>query len=450
MSTRTQGSDASSAKDAPPYPSRGYSWYVVGVLCIAYTLSFIDRQILAFLVGPIRADFDIDDFQFSIIHGLGFVVFYTIMGIPLGRLADSRNRRSIIGVGIAAWSAMTAACGLAGSYVQLLLARIGVGVGEAALSPAAYSIISDSFPKEKRALPTSLYSAGVLAGAGLANVFGGLIVQYAIESGTQTVPVIGEVKPWQMAFLIVGLPGLLIAMLMVTVKEPFRREKRSPESQARFADTVKFVGQHWVVYFTLIFAASFFAMTNYGLMSWVPAMFERVHGWNRAQIGPYFGGIIFVFGTLGLAVSGYVAGRMIEAGKKAVHSKLMLGAMLAAALPMLFMNASGDPYWTLACIGLIMFCLGFPVGLAPAALQAISPNEMRGQVIAIYFFILNIMGLGIGTSAIAALTNYYFADDAAVGSSIVVIGFGAIVLGILALVLGLRATVRMTEEIERT
>lgn len=442
-------SSAAVKGNEPPFPSPGYAWYVVIILYLAYTLSFVDRQIIAFLVGPIRAALNVSDFEFSLIHGMAFVVFYTIMGIPLGRLADSRNRRGIITIGIAIWSFMTTMCGVASTYVQLFLARIGVGVGEAALSPAAYSIISDSFPKEKRSLPISIYSAGVLCGAGLANVFGGLIVDYALKAGAVQIPVFGTVQPWQLAFILVGLPGILIVLLMATVREPLRREKATAGKSVPFSATLAHGRKYAFAYLTVIFGATFFATTNFSLMSWVPSLFERSYGWSRAQTGPMFGGIIFIGGTIGLAAGGWLANRMIRAGNTTAYSRIMIWTQLLTIPALALLVAVDNPYWTMSCIAFIVLFLSTHVGLAPSAISAITPNEMRGQVIAFYFFLLNLIGMTGGTSGVAAFTDFYFHNDLAVGKSISVVATIASTLGVLTLILGLKAYRKAAEEIAR-
>lgn len=165
------------------YPSSLSVWTTVTILMIAYVLSFIDRQILNLLVEPIRRDLVISDTQMSLLMGLSFALFYTICGIPLGRLADTSNRRGLIAIGVLFWSAATAACGMAKLYWQFLICRIGVGVGEAALSPAAYSLIADSFPPERRATAISVYSMGVYLGSGIAFLLGGLVIQFASAQG---------------------------------------------------------------------------------------------------------------------------------------------------------------------------------------------------------------------------------------------------------------------------
>ncbi len=205
------------------YPSNLAAWTTVAILMVAYVLSFIDRQILNLLVGPIRRDLAISDTEMSLLMGLSFALFYTLCGIPLGRMADNRSRRGLILFGVLVWSAMTAACGLARSYWQFLTFRVGVGVGEAALSPAAYSLIADSFPRERRATAISVYSMGIYLGSGLAFLLGGLVIKFASAQGDVHLPLFGEVRPWQLIFLILGAAGVLFCLLLLAIREPARR-----------------------------------------------------------------------------------------------------------------------------------------------------------------------------------------------------------------------------------
>lgn len=428
---------------APPYPATGYSWYVVTVLYLAYTFSFVDRSITAYLVGPIRQDFAINDFQFSLMQGLAFAAFFTIMGIPVGRLADSWNRRLLVMIGVALWSTMTILCGTADTYLELFIWRMGVGVGEACLAPCAYSMISDYFPRERRSLPLNMYSAGVMLGAGLANVFGGLVARYALSGGPQQVILFGELKPWQLSFVWVGLPGIFMVVLIATIREPYRREKRG---KANAAATIKHLRRNWVTYLSLIGGTTFGALTNAAILGWVPAWFERRFGWNQAQIGPFLGVIIFVFGTAGLSLAGMLATRYIRAGGKAVYIKLMIAAECLVIIPLVLAHAVDEPYWVLGCVGFTVFLTGFPSGLGPAALQWITPNEMRGQVTAAYLFVLSLISMSAGPAAVGYLTSYFFADDMAVRSSAVLVGVLAAVLGTISLLVGLRSYEKTANE----
>ena len=427
------------------YPSRAQAWYAVGVLYLAYTLAFVDRQIMAFLVGPIRADFKLTDFQFSLIHGLAFVIFYATLGIPIARLADRRNRRNLVAAGVALWSVMTSLCGLAGSYRQLFAARLGVGVGEAALSPSAISMISDLFPSEKRALPISLYSAGVHGGAGLASIFGGLVVTYALSGATQSIPLIGALKPWQAALMLVGLPGLLVALLLLSVREPARKERQVAAGGVSLRELFAYMRANALVYATLMVGAAFAALASYGAFGWVPAMYARRFGWSPAQIGVAFGLITLAFGTGGLLLGGLLAGRMTAAGHKAAYSKLMIFSMAGAVLPAALFVAVSSPYWTLGCLALLVFFMSAPIGLVQTALQAITANEMRAQVIAIYLLAVTLIGTAIGPAAVALMTDRYFRNDAAVGSSIAVVATIAAALSAVVYWLGVGAYERKME-----
>jgi MFS family permease len=235
-----------------PYPREAYAWSVVAILIFAYTISFVDRQIMALLIQPIKADLQINDTQIGLLHGLAFAVFYTLFGIPIGRMADSKSRKWIIIVGISIWSAMTAACGLAKSFTQLMFARIGVGVGEASLSPSAYSMLSDYFPREKRGRALSMYGTGIFLGSGLAFLLGGKVVAYTMMAESFSLPLLGELRPWQMAFMLVALPGILAVMLMGLVKEPLRRgllrSTDNKQAQVPLRQVFAFVGERWRIY----------------------------------------------------------------------------------------------------------------------------------------------------------------------------------------------------------
>ena len=209
---------------APAWPSNRRAWVTVFVLLAAYAVAFIDRQILTLLVEPIQRDLEITDTQFSLLSGLAFTLFYTLMGIPLGWLADRGSRRKLILVSVLFWSAMTAACGMAKSFGMLFLARIGVGVGEAGLSPAAFSMIADSFPPEKRSRALSLYAMGAVAGVGLALIIGGAVIGWASTAPPVVLPILGELRTWQLAFLLVSLPGPVLAIAVWALREPKRQE----------------------------------------------------------------------------------------------------------------------------------------------------------------------------------------------------------------------------------
>ncbi|HSB08440.1 MAG TPA: MFS transporter [Blastocatellia bacterium] len=402
-----------------PYAPAGYAWYVVGVLTIVYIFSFIDRQILNLLVRPIRRDLGISDFQMSLLMGFTFALFYTFFGIPLGRLADSRNRRTIIAAGFAVWSFMTAACGLARNFAQMLLLRIGVGVGEAALSPAAYSIITDYFPPKRRATALSVYSMGIYIGSGVAFIVGGLVAGIASAQETWELPLVGATRPWQVVFFIVGLPGVLLALLMYTIREPVRRGIRTLKSaegktrvvQVPMNEVIAYLKQNWRTFACHNIGFALLSFSSYGSSAWIPTFFVRNHGWSEARAGQVYGWIVAIASTLGIVAGGRLADWMAERGQR--DATMRVGLIAAVAwLPFgLFYPLVPDANWAAALLVPSAFLASAPFGVAPAAIQQMMPNAMRGQASAVYLFVINLIGLGLGPSAVAAATDFVFQDD---------------------------------------
>jgi MFS family permease len=413
------------------YPSPGYAWYVVVLLTIAYVFSFLDRQILSLLVEPVRADLQISDTQMGLLQGLAFGIFYTLLGIPLGRLADRRSRRGIIAAGITIWCIMTAACGLARNFAQLFIARVGIGVGEAALNPSAFSLIADYFPRERRARPMSFYNMGVSLGAGVAMVLGGQIIGWAFSRPALTLPMIGELYQWQSVFLLVGLPGLVIAVLMVTVREPSRKDKialspnANPADQIPFTEVIAFLWQRRSTYLTLFFGMSVVTIIGYAYFSWIPTMFVRTWGWEISRVAFAYGMVILIFGPLGVNFGGWLAQRWYLRGRRAAHMRVtLLGACILVPASILVPLM---PTPELAVMMLVPATIGgaIPTATAGAALMMIVPNQMRGQTTAIYYFVISVLGLTLGPLSVAIVTDSYFADEAALRYSIAIVSGGA-------------------------
>ena len=428
------------------YPPSGYAWYVVGVLTLVYIFSFIDRQILNLLVRPIRRDLGITDFQMSLLMGFAFAVFYTFFGIPLGRLADSRSRRTLIAAGFAIWSFMTASCGLAKNFAQLLLARMGVGIGEAALSPAAYSIITDYFPPKRRATALSVYSMGIYIGSGIAFIVGGVVAGLASAQETWNVPLIGATRPWQVVFFIVGLPGVLLALLMYTVREPIRRGIKtlpSAGSKARVAqvpmrEVIAYLKTNWITFVCHNVGFALLSFSSYGSSAWIPTFFVRNHGWSEAKAGQVYGWIVAIASTLGVVAGGRLADWMAERGRR--DATMRVGLIVAVAwFPFgLLYPLVPDANWAAALIVPAAFLASAPFGVAPAAIQQMMPNAMRGQASAIYLFVVNLIGLGVGPSAVAAATDFIFEDDQAVRYSLLSVATFAHVVSALLLWAGIK------------
>lgn len=401
------------------YPAPTYAWYVVVVLTIAYIVSFLDRQILALLVEPIKRDLDISDTQMSLLLGFAFALFYTLLGIPIGRLADHSSRRVIIASGITIWCAMTACCGLARSYAQLFVARVGVGVGEATLGPSALSLISDYFPPKRRARPLGFYAMGVSVGAGVALLIGGQVIEHAMNGPPVVLPIVGELFAWQVVFLIVGLPGLAIALVMTTVREPTRHGKvKLADASGHVTETISistaatFLAQRWRAYGGLFIGMSGATMLGYGFLSWLPALFIRTWQWEIAQVATVQGFVMLIAGPISVNLAGWLADRSFRQGRKDAHMRVFVkfsAVMLVSAIALPLLPGA----WF--AVGMLAVNILGSAGLtavATAALMMMTPNQMRGQVAAIYFMVISITGLTVGPTAIAVLTDYVFQSEA--------------------------------------
>jgi len=391
-------------------PNAGsYAWYVVFGLIVAYTFSFIDRQILTLLVGPIRATLKISDFQLSLLHGFAFALFYSILGVPIGRLVDSRRRTTIIAIGVAVWSIMTAFCGVSRNFAQLFLARIGVGIGEAALSPGAYSMISDYFPPQQRPRALSLYISAAYVGGGIATMAGGALI--AIMTPVD-LPLLGHLEAWQSLFILVGLPGLLVALWMTTLREPPRRDLKKGV-QPDFAKVLVHLKQRRAAYCLLILGYAISGIMWNGAIAWIPTFFIRHFGWSASQVSLPYGLVTIISGTAGIISGGWIATRLRAKGR--LDSNILIGLLaLIVAMPAGVAACLADSAWNaLGLFAVFLFGCAMPWGSAVAALQEITPNQMRGQISAIYLFCLSLFGMGFGPTIVAAFTDHVFASDAA-------------------------------------
>lgn len=395
--------------DEPAEPSLAYAWYVVFVLILAYTVSYIDRQILTLLVQPIKTSLQISDVEISLLHGLAFAIFYTVLGIPIARLADRHKRTTIISIGILFWSVMTAACGLARSFGQLFAARVGVGVGEAALGPAAYSTIADYFPAKKLAKALSLYTGAIYFGAGIAMIAGGTLIGLVPAT---TLPLIGPMEPWQLVFMIVAIPGVFVAMLTATLREPKRKGiKTATDVFPSVREVGQYVRDRRACYAFLILGFSASSLMWNGVSGWIPTYFIRMFGWTPAEVGLRYGLVLFFCGSIGIYSGGMLSGWLRERGH--LDSNIRLGILSAvAAIP----TGVLAPLMPTAGLSLFVFALfvfagSMPYGGAAAALQEITPNRMRAQVTAIYFLGLNLAGIGLGPTVVALFTDKLFGDE---------------------------------------
>jgi MFS family permease len=405
-----------------PYPRRSTAWYALFVLTICYTFSFVDRQILAFLVGPLKQELGVSDTQMGLLQGLAFAIFYTLFGLPMGMLADRFSRRNIVVFGVLVWSVMTALSGAARSYVSLTAARMGVGVGEATMNPCAFSMIADYFPRERLSSALSVYMMGIQLGAGLALIIGGVVVHAITQMPPIEIGGYGAISPWRLTFLAVGVPGIIFVLLLLTVKEPPRRTALragagpSPPIPVRAAFAQ--VAARWQSVLGIALMIGCQAMSNYALLGWGPAFFERVHGWSKSQTGLVLGLVTLGSGCAGLYIGGRLADHWqrngVTDGTLRVGLISLLGVGITLPIALLLPVAS----WTVAMLVIGVLFVGLPIGCSYAAVQLIFPNQMRGLASAMVLFIVNLTGLGLGSLLPGLFNDYLFRDELKVGQSI--------------------------------
>lgn len=392
------------------YPSSRTAWTMVVLLTLAYVFSFVDRYILGLLIQPIKADLHLSDEKIGYLLGPAFALFYATIGVPLGWLADRARRTWIVAAGVALWSVATAASGLARGFGGLLIARMSVGVGEATLSPSAMSMISDSFPPEKRGAPIGVYSAALSVGAGLASLIGAVVLGWAKGSGDVALPLIGLVRPWQFAFIVVGLPGLLIAAGFLLLPEPPRRRGPSDVGAAPFAATIALVGKQIGAFGGLTALVSVMTIVAYS-HGFNPAAFARTFGWQARDYAVVNGLITIATGPATVFVTGSVIDRLRKAGARdAAFQVLALGfvGVVPTSAVALFM-----PTATLAFVLLALSTISFGIVTAAGiiALLDITPGASRATIVSLYYMLISLLGLGLGPTTVGILSTRVFGED---------------------------------------
>lgn len=418
-----------------------YEWYVVILCMVAYIFSFVDRQILALMIEPIKADLQLTDTQFSLLHGLAFSLFYAFMGMPIAYLADRFSRPRIIALGVIFWSIATAACGLSRNFVQMFLARIGVGVGEAALSPSAYSMFSDMFPKEKLGRAVGIYSIGSFVGGGVAFLVGGYVIAMLKDAQTIEVAFLGAMKAWQLAFFIVGLPGVIVGLLIwLTVRDPQRKgaqlDADGKVRKVRLTDGLRFIGRHRATFACHYLGFSFYAMALYCMLSWTPALYIRKFGMSPEQAGFMLGSILLLANTTGVVFGGWLTDHLAKRGRSDAAMRTGVIGAVGMIVPAALYSQVDQLWLSVTLLVPAMFFASFPMPASTAAMQILSPNQVRAQVSAVFLLISNLLALGLGTTLVALITDRYFGVPAAVGSSMSIVSVFASFLAIVLLAKG--------------
>jgi MFS family permease len=419
-------------------PRGAYAYYVVACLMLASAFSFLDRLALSLLIDPIRHDLGLSDSEVSLLAGAAFASCYVLFAFLFGRWVDVRGRRNVVVVGMSLWSLATAACGLAGSFGRLFAARAMVGVGEASLNPAAYSMIADYFPAGRRGVATAIFACGASLGGGLAILAGGQVVQWALATRPQ-LPFMHGAAAWQTAFVVIGLPGLLVALLIaLTVREPARMRATEEAGEAPgFADVGRFIAAHWRVFLPVFAGFSCVAINGYAFTVWGPAYFMRLHGLTPGSVGLLFGIGYGAGGTLGVLAGGALSDRLVRRGRVEAPILVTLGAVVVQAPLFVVAYLAPDALVAEIAFCLAMFVASMVGGLQVAMVQSIAPNRMRGLLAALYGACVNVAGLGIAPTLTAFASDHLFGGPQGIGKALAATSALSLALALVLILLGL-------------
>jgi MFS family permease len=386
--------------DEPSY-SKGYTHYILGVLTVVYVFNFIDRQIFAILAQSIKADLQLSDIEIGALSGVAFGIFYATLGIPIARLADRYSRVNIVAISLVIWSVMTTLQGFALNLWQLAVARIGVGVGEAGGSPPSHSILADYFAPQERASVMGVYALGIPIGILFGNLAGGWI---------------NEFFGWRNAFMVVGIPGVILAVVLkMTVKEPPRghsegRVSQPEQQQPSFPSVIKTMWG-FGTFRHLSIGAGTQAFVGYATIAWMPAFLERTHGMSSGEVGTALGLIIGIFGGIGTFCGGRWADRLAQKDRR----WLMWLAALSFLIATPFMIAAllvGNLYLSLAAYAAPALLVNIYAGATFGTNQTLAPPAMRAAAAALLLFIINIIGLVFGPTTVGVISDYLQASQA--------------------------------------
>lgn len=421
-----------------------YAWYVVAVLTLANISGFVDSQILTLLVQPIEKRFGITDTQMSYLGGLAFAAFYSTLGIPIARWADRSSRRNIMGGGVALWSIFTSACAVVKTFGGLMLMRIGVGVGEATLQAPSVSLLADYFPRERLSRAMSVYSLGIFLGSGLAYYVGGVVVGLIGKQESWTLPVIGTIEPWQSIFLAVGLPGMLVTLLFLTVREPARRNVDQAGRYLPFRALIDYVMANKTAYLTHGVGFAISGAVNFALAFWIPTFFIRTFHWQVQDAGRVQGLLTMSIGVVGVLAGGRTADWFVARGK--LDGPLRVGIIGAIGMLISATTFALAPTASIAvaALGVVNFFAAFPWGAAAAAAAEMAPIALRAQGAALYFFLLNLISRTLGPTSVALFNDHVFGADG-IGYSIAVVNVIGMAAALILFIAGLRPYRRALE-----
>jgi MFS family permease len=418
---RDEPAAVAAAPVSQPWPPRKDAYYSLFAMTIVVMFTVLDRSVLSLLIDPIKKDFGITDTQIALLLGAAFSLPYGIVGIGVARLADQSNRRNLVAASIAFWSAATVACGTAQGYVSLLLARIGIGAGESGYGPASWSIATDYWPREKVAFATATMGIGAMLGTGLALFLGGIVLHLVSGMPPLELPFIGLIRPWQWTFIIVGAPGLLWALVVLTTKEPPRRGLAPGQKAARVKvrEVARWMADDWRTYLAVIGGMGVKAMMLAVPTTWGATFLHRQFGWELSKIGVISGTVTLIVAPIGLMGGAKLSEYWTRLGRADANLRIVfIGTALATPL-MIAAPLMPHPYLVLTMNALASLSVYLMFGPGIAAFQVITPNRMRAQMGSLTQFCNNVIAFALSPLIVALFTDYLFRDESQLRYSMV-------------------------------
>lgn len=425
------------------YPSQGYAAWALALLFLSTFFSLLDRFLVGLMTTPIKQEFSLTDTQVSLLQGFAFVICYSFCGLAFGRMVDRSNRRNIVIAGIVLWCMMTVLCGFARSYTELFIARLGVGIGEACLAPAAYSLITDYFRPRFHGRALAIFTLGSVFGAGGSYIIGGMVFTALKSSPEFVLPWVGVLAPWRATFVLVGLPGLLIAALLLTIREPVRQERvanamqKGPSQQSPLT-LRQYLTQDGKALYYVAFINALTGLVTTGLSNWMPTFLVRTYNVPISWVGHSVGATLVAGSLVGALLGGWLADTQFivqRTGQKLYVS--LIGIALTVPFLIAFPLAS-SPLVSLMLFGFEVAMINLSICTAPAVLQDIVPNHLKGQVTALYWMVVALVGLSVGPTAIALVTDYVFQDDRMLRYSLIAVGVPGLIAALILVLISLK------------
>jgi MFS family permease len=413
---------------------------------IGLIISIVDRGVINLLVEPIKADYGLSDTQFGMLQSIAFATFYVTMAIPIGILADRYQRRLIVAVGVCIFSTFALMTGLARSFNQLFIARMGVGFGEASLSPAGFSMLSDYFPPHKVGRAVSLFSAANFIGASVSYVAGGLLIGLFDQVQRDAPERLLGFAPWQATIACIAIPGLIVGPAMFFLREPPRRGLVGKTTKLGVRDVLRELGTRRRFLVLVIAGMSMASIMTQAVSIWMPALFIRVYHWNATQAGVWIGAVILAGSVIGSYLGGWITDAMTQ--RRRLDAPILIATvsfgvagLFAVAAPLM---PTGD--LALALVLPMLFLKPMAFACAPLALQMVIPNQLRAQATAGYLTVLNLIGLGLGPLVVGIMSDKLFTGPTGVRYSMSLIAAITVPIMVILMTLAIRPFARLREQ----